>query len=169
MNEQQAHALLQRYFDGATSLNEEQALQAYFAQGSVPDSLRAYRPLFAFFAEEQAVQPPAGKPRVRRISLSWYAAAGMAASIALLLTLGSPKAQGYAYYVNGKRVYDQAAALKSAESKLQRLAASLQKARSGLSALDAVQEGGSSLRQLDKLATACRHVEERLQEVAFKN
>ena len=161
MNEQKIHELLQRYFDGATTLDEERELQRYFAGGDISDSLKVYQPLFAFFAEERTLEPPAQKPAARTIRLNWTITTGIAASIAILFIVGLPKTQHdqYAYFVDGQRVYDETAAMESAENKLQMLAASMQKARSSMSALEKVQESNSSLQQFGKISNAYRQME----------
>lgn len=44
--------LLERYFEGETSAEDERRLRAFFASGNVPEHLVAYKPLFAYFDEE---------------------------------------------------------------------------------------------------------------------
>jgi hypothetical protein len=156
MNEQKIHELLRRYFDGDTSLGEERELQRYFAGNDVPASLKAYRSMFVFFAEERAVTPPARKPKARIITLNRTIITGIAASIAILFLVGLPKTQPdlYAYYVDGDRVYNEAAAMEAADDKLQLLAASLQKAQSSMAAFDKVQESSQSLKELNKMSGA---------------
>ena len=46
--------LLDRYFEGETSADEERELRRFFASDHVPDHLSAYRPMFAYFDEEIA-------------------------------------------------------------------------------------------------------------------
>jgi len=46
--------LLDKYFDGETSLTEEKSLQAYFAQTEVPAHLKEYKTMFAYFSSKQA-------------------------------------------------------------------------------------------------------------------
>ena len=165
MNEQKIQDLLQRYFDGATSLDEERELQRFFTGGNIPDALMAYKPLFAYFAEERAVEPPAQKPEARIVRLKWAFVAGIAASIAILFMVGVPTdapPDHYAYFVDGHRVYDETAALESAEDKLQMLAASMQKARNSMSALEKVQESNQSLQQFEKISNAYRQILEQL-------
>lgn len=174
MNEQKIHELLQRYFDGATSLDEERELQRYFSGKEIPDPLMAYRHLFAFFAEERAVQPPAQKPAARTIRVNWAIIAGIAASIAILFLVGLPKTQHdqYAYYVDGQRIYDETAAVESAGDKLQMLAASMQKARSSMAAFDKVQESNQALQQFDKVSDAYRKIEavgSKIEELRINN
>ncbi len=99
--------LLNKYFEGETSCEEEQEIRLFFAQGLVPEHLQKYRALFGFLAEEnkqyraeqgnktevkltqaveqQAVQPTLErsiKPPRRTIFLRSWAAA------AVLLLLG---------------------------------------------------------------------------------
>ena len=60
MTTAQITALLDRYFDGQTTLAEEQSLRAYFAGPAVAPELAMYRSLFQTFAAEARVQPSAG-------------------------------------------------------------------------------------------------------------
>jgi hypothetical protein len=52
-NIQHIESLLQKYWHGETSLNEEAALRRFFTEGSVPEHLKPYASIFAFFVEEQ--------------------------------------------------------------------------------------------------------------------
>ncbi|MCC6726384.1 MAG: hypothetical protein IT258_17890 [Saprospiraceae bacterium] len=45
-------ALLEKYFDGETSLEEEAQLRAYFNSEAVDDELKMYQPLFQHFTQE---------------------------------------------------------------------------------------------------------------------
>ena len=161
MNEQKIEELLQRYFEGATSVGEERALQRYFAGSDIPDPLKAYRPMFVYFAEEQAIVPPKPKAVVRNIRLGLSILSGVAASIAILFLVGLPKTQAdqYVYYVNGQRVYNEVAALESAEDKLQLLAASMQKAQNSMAAFEKVQDSNQALQQFDKISNAFQRIE----------
>ena len=160
MNEQKIQELLQRYFDGATSLDEERELQHYFAASDIPDSLMVYRPMFAFFDEERAIQPPAQKPVIRHLRLLSIIT-GIAASIAVLIMVALPKQQSdnYIYYVDGKRVYDETAAIALAENKLQMLAQSMQKAQNSMATLEKVQESVQSLQQFSKITDIYQQIE----------
>jgi hypothetical protein len=160
MNEQKTKELLQRYFDGATSLDEERELQRYFAKSDIPDSLKVYRPMFAFFDEERAVQPPVRKPVIRRLRLLSIVT-GIAASIAILIMVGLPKQQSdnFIYYVNGQRIYDETAAMALAENKLQMLAQSMQKAQNSMATFDKVQESVQPLQQFSKISDIYQQME----------
>lgn len=93
--------LIERYFEGETSAEEEKQLRSFFAAGHVPEHLSAYIPLFAYFDEEirnkeeaEAEKnekipdsiPLVGKEKnVRRTLL--YVVSGVAASLLFLLAL----------------------------------------------------------------------------------
>jgi len=162
MNEQKVNDLLQRYFDGATTRDEERLLQRYFTESDdLPCSLKAYRPLFTFFAEERAVQPPT-RSRGRTVRIGLSVITGIAASIAILFLVGLPKTENdkFVYFVNGQRVYDETAAIEIAESKLQLIAASMQKAHTSMAAFDRLHESAQTLQQFDRISEAYRHIVE---------
>ncbi len=51
--------LLDKYFEGSSSLKEEAQLKAFFAQDEISEELAVYRPLFQWQAAEQEIQLPA--------------------------------------------------------------------------------------------------------------
>jgi cytoskeletal protein RodZ len=82
------HALLEKYWEGETTLEEERALKAYFAEGAPDERLRPYAPLFQALREEQAVQLAKSKVvPLRPQAYNWQRWAA-AASVALLLGAG---------------------------------------------------------------------------------
>jgi len=102
--------LLDRYFQGETTLNEEQILKAFYAQGAddMPKELAEYTPLFAVMNE----QPTLGddfderllkmteeqkEVKARTISLAERLRPlfGAAAVVAILLTLGNAINQSF--------------------------------------------------------------------------
>jgi hypothetical protein len=56
-NKKQIAALLDKYFEGLTSLREEQTLQDYFQADDISEELRIYQPIFQYFAEKPLPQP----------------------------------------------------------------------------------------------------------------
>ena len=44
--------ILEKYFEGKTSLKEEKLLRKYFLQNDIPEHLWVYKPIFNFFSEE---------------------------------------------------------------------------------------------------------------------
>ncbi len=48
--------LLSRYWDGATTLEEERILKSFFSQNDVPEALQPYAEYFGYLSEEHDVQ-----------------------------------------------------------------------------------------------------------------
>ena len=99
MTTQQIKELLEKYFAGDTSLDEEQTLRHYFTGRSVAPELQTYRPLFAFFekAREEQLHPAfedrligqldRGSQPTARIRPMYAFALRIAAAVALLIGL----------------------------------------------------------------------------------
>lgn len=49
--------LLEKYYDGETTLEEERALKQFFQQGEVPEHLQSYAAQFGYFANARKEQP----------------------------------------------------------------------------------------------------------------
>jgi len=81
MNEKEIAGLIEKFFEGETSLSEERRLYAYFNRGNIPADLQRYRPVFSGFASLPDPYPMRKKLHFIRWS------AGIAAS--LLLICGS--------------------------------------------------------------------------------
>lgn len=79
--------LLDRYWEGETTLEEERRLRAFFAAGPVPEQYRQEAALFLALRAERSVELPDRKGILpqRKINRYWWAAA---ASIVLLLSAG---------------------------------------------------------------------------------
>lgn len=84
-----AKTLLDRYFLGETSLEEEQQLRAYFKAGDIHPELAAYPPLFSYWEQAGEIVAPKVKRSAvrRRLSVRWLTAA--AAAAVLLLSLNT--------------------------------------------------------------------------------
>lgn len=95
--------LVDRYFDGETTLEEEQILRSFFRQENVPAQLKAYQDLFRYQHEagkvglgddfDAKILEAVGQPvvKARRISLKarlqpFYRAAAI---VAIVLTVGN--------------------------------------------------------------------------------
>lgn len=81
--------LLDRFFDGETTLSEEQQLYAFFREGSdLPDDLASLRPMFLAYDAVQSVvlsTQQSKRPARRRRWLPW----AVAAAIIVLLMGGA--------------------------------------------------------------------------------
>jgi hypothetical protein len=86
MKYEEIQSLLDRYWEGETSLEEERALKAYFSGAVIDDRLKAVAPLFKAIKEEQQVELKTKAKSVQiRPQLYYWAAA---ASVALLMLAG---------------------------------------------------------------------------------
>lgn len=79
--------LLEKYFDGTTTLEEENVLKSYFTSPNVAPHLESYRSLFVYFKQEQNVQfdQDIHWTSVRSKRYYWL----IAASIAILIGVGT--------------------------------------------------------------------------------
>ena len=82
-------ALLEKYWEGDTTLEEERLLKTYFASNKVADNLSQYAPLFQVFREEQSVEfsKKTTATAIQPVQYNWKPWA-VAASVALLLSAG---------------------------------------------------------------------------------
>jgi hypothetical protein len=55
MNTKEIEILLEKYFEGKTSIAEENALRRFFQSGNIPKHLQDYEPLFRFFTGEKEI------------------------------------------------------------------------------------------------------------------
>ena len=82
-NENTIRALLRRFMDGETSLDDERLLAEYFRDHPVPEDLRPYHDMFVWFDRGM---PPAATPRLRRLRVLRRVA--VAACVAGLVGIG---------------------------------------------------------------------------------
>ena len=103
--------LLNKYFEGETTCEEERRLRRFFAEGLVPEHLEVYRPMFAFFeAEQKELAPFEKKTKTVRQYLT-YSLSAAAAAILLLVGISgiyrhlSPAPANYVI-IDGKEYTD---------------------------------------------------------------
>jgi hypothetical protein len=58
MNISEIEGLLEKFYDGTTSLPEEKILRDFFQAPHVPEHLMVHKPMFAFFVREQSGELP---------------------------------------------------------------------------------------------------------------
>lgn len=97
LNRAEVEAILQRYLDGGTTLEEEKQLRAWFSASDVPNELAHYRPMLEYFSAEHQetypgeVQKPTmqmqiadhKKGRPKRIIYIWTSIAAVIVFVAL--------------------------------------------------------------------------------------
>ncbi|WP_418696831.1 hypothetical protein [Bacteroides sp.] len=108
--------LLNKYFEGETSCEEERELRRFFTGEEVPEHLQVYRPLFAYLdrevkagQEESPKMLPAKKSAFLHRTL--YALSGIAAGLLLLIGIArilplSASSENYVI-IDGKRYTDE--------------------------------------------------------------
>jgi len=90
MTTEQIKQLLENYWTGESSLEEERALKTFFSENSIPEELRKYKPLFSWKTEQLQLK---GNKTLKtgfktQGGVQWYSFLKVAASVLLALTLG---------------------------------------------------------------------------------
>jgi hypothetical protein len=81
--------LIDRFFDGETTLDEEQQLYAFFSEAtSLPDDLEALRPMFRAYDALQSVSLATQQTR-RPVFRRWWLPLSVAAGVTVLLLGGA--------------------------------------------------------------------------------
>jgi len=83
--------LIENYFDGNTSLEEEKALQKYFTQDEIAPEFEMYRSMFQYFEEDTkatfdlaTLALPTNHKKSKLVVMKWFAAA---ASVVLFASI----------------------------------------------------------------------------------
>ena len=80
-------ALLEKYFEGETSIAEENELKNYFSSQDVASHLKQYRPVFGYFAKAKEQKLTNNVPLVfKKRKVAWLS---IAASIVVLVGIGT--------------------------------------------------------------------------------
>ncbi len=149
--EKRIRELLDRYFEGGTSLIEEDELRSYFsANETVAPDLEYARRMFDGFAATARHEVPSGKvsvPRIRRsvrMSLAVRISV-VAASVAVVATaswrlIGHNQNKTVYAYINGMAITDQQEAMEQAEKMLQQVAGPLSQPVEELRRLSEINE-----------------------------
>ncbi len=109
--------ILEKYFEGISSAEDEKALKKYFQSGNIQPQHEMYKPLFAAFGgEKQITAPPFGIPAVTEHKNTsrklWISIASTAAVILLVITLfpfknrNRTQAGDYLVFINGREITD---------------------------------------------------------------
>ncbi len=80
--------LIEKYFEGETSIAEEKELKAYFSSSDVAQHLEQYQPVFGYFSQAKQEQYTAAIPlqsKRKQKRLAWLS---VAASVVVMLGVG---------------------------------------------------------------------------------
>lgn len=81
--------LIEKYFEGETSIAEENELKVYFSSSDVAQHLKQYQPIFGYFSkakEQQFTQEIPLKTKKQNIVMWWLS---IAASVVIMLGVGT--------------------------------------------------------------------------------
>lgn len=142
--------LINKYFEGKTSLEEEKLIRDYFQTGKISSEHEAYTPMFAAFAEEKEIKYRAKQQKKRRFTLStiFYTGSSVAAVILLSFWLfGSPVVEGDYAIVNGTRINNSEMAMQIAQEKFGKVSDIMDRS---LKPLENMQKVKESLKPMEK-------------------
>ena len=86
LTDDQARTLLEKYWQGESSLKEEQLLKDYFANQEVASDLLKEQKLFQFYNQEAELKSNY-KVRTRTVQPRWYQWRGIAAAVVVLIAV----------------------------------------------------------------------------------
>jgi hypothetical protein len=79
--------ILEKYFQGETSISEEKELKNYFSSSDVAQHLEQYKPLFGYFSEAKAQEFKQTVPlQAKKHNVAWLS---IAASVVVLLGIST--------------------------------------------------------------------------------
>ncbi len=89
---EQIEKLLERFFEGETSNQEEQELYSFFSGSDIPDHLKSYIPVLEYLETgiKEEIQPVEKKivKENKTVRLSWKIWIGVAATLLLIVSIG---------------------------------------------------------------------------------
>jgi len=83
--------LIERYFDGTTSIREEQKLKTYFSSNKIAPELEKYRGLFSYFSKEQQEENTREIVINPKTRFNFWIAASVVVTLGLGIVLLQPK------------------------------------------------------------------------------
>lgn len=87
MESDKIETLIEKYFQGETSIAQEKQLQDYFSAPNVAQHLEQYQPMFAYFSQARQQQFTQAVPlQTKKRSVAWLS---VAASVVVLLGVGT--------------------------------------------------------------------------------
>lgn len=137
--------LLNKYFSGTSTLEEEKVLKKYFTSDELTTEHIAYKPLFEVLElEAKLTYSPSSQKITKKkrfhLRTFLYTSSGIAAAILLTFWLfGSPAMQGDYAIVNGTRINDNEIAQQMAQEKINKVGTMLQGRLTPLETLQTVK------------------------------
>lgn len=121
-NNRDIRKLLDLYFDGDTSLEQEEILRKVFSSGKFPPELESYRPLFCYVDRERKSADSPRKWNIRRFIAAAVCTAAVLAAAGLFILAGlSGDGPDFLLTVGEKQVNDEALAVMIVDRELEQL------------------------------------------------
>ena len=101
ITDQEAEKLIEKYYEGETTVDEENQLRTYLAQSNVPDRFEPEKAIFGYFESK--------KPKKRFILqpyLRWMEVAAVVAGVIISVSLFQRAGNTNYAYVDGKKITD---------------------------------------------------------------
>ena len=162
--------LLEKYFRGETSLEEEKELKQYFLAGNVSPELEIYRNLFGVFEQElteKAISPLIKVlPKQRKVNRIWlqsFFATGIAATIVILLWVQLPPSSANYTVIGGTRIDNTEFAQRYAAEKLLKINTMLARTMSPLKSFNKVRENIEPLKNVSDIRIKMDDIHNKLQ------
>lgn len=138
---QEAEKLIEKYYEGETSVAEENLLRKYLSGKNVPAKFETEKAIFGYFASEKETKTVKLRPKV----LKWVSSVAAAAAIIIaVIMINKPVATSYAY-VNGKKITDKKEILTLAQKTVGTLVSEKDEVEKGLENIQSSQVMDSQL------------------------
>jgi hypothetical protein len=165
------NSLLELYFAGETTTEQEQELKKYFVSQNVSAEHKAYQQLFETFEAEKSEKYPENMPKIKIrskhkkpfkiITITTV----IAASILLMIGIFQTGYNDSCLIVNGKMINDRELALQIAQTKINKISISL---ASGMNPLKNIDKTGEKLKPLQKIEDIKNKIQHTLSKVNIK-
>ncbi|MBP1663987.1 MAG: hypothetical protein H6Q19_1127 [Bacteroidetes bacterium] len=96
---QEAEKLLEKYYEGCTTVTEENLLRTFLAQSNVPPQFEAEKAIFGYYESKKT-----GKHFSLQPYLKWAAAAAIVAGIIIPVSIFQASAKTNYAYINGVKI-----------------------------------------------------------------
>jgi len=163
--------LLEKYFNGETSIQEENQLKEYLKSVNVTPEHKSYSYMFDVFETERQETYPGkivkqidNKPeKDKRIWLKIISISGIAASVLLAFWFfsSSPANEDYAI-INGKRINDQDYIQQLTNAKLEKVNGMLAKSMKPLQSIEKVRNSLEPVRKISQVKMTLNDVKNKL-------
>jgi len=158
------NGLLEKYFSGKTTLNEDKELKNYFLNGKVKPEHESYRALFKVFDEELNVMATFPLKKVlplqrtnKKLRIKILVSSGIAAALILTLWVVRPASNEDYAIIRGKRIGNPEFVQQYAQNKINKVNKILVK---GMKPMQSFEKVRNSLKPVNKLAETKERINE---------